>query len=450
MHEADLDLETDGVPADDEATTRYAIRAADPRRGRGTARPVVAATASVTGAHLEIFEAPRYFERLVVGRDPDEVIDIVARICGICPVAYQMSAVHAFEDLVRGDRIDPAVPDAAPALLLRRVDREPRAPRLPAPRTRLPRLPERGRDGGRSPVRRGARPRGSRSSATASSASSAGGRSTRSASGSAVSPAPRGARSSRRCAPTSRWPSRMPSRRCAGRDPRHAGRRPRTSTRRPPPSHRVPDERRPHHVERRHRRRARRMDRCLRRAAGAVVDALQARARDGVPYLLGPTARVTLAGEQLSPHRTRGARRHRPRRRAAHQRLSQHRGPLGRAGPCRGRGAGPHRSLCAAGRAARGVGVASGRGRPGPPRRRADSSSTATRSTRAAWCATAQIVPPTSQNQAAIEHDLATFAPSVLDLPHAEATRRLEQLIRSYDPCISCATHFLDLRVDRS
>ena len=62
--------------------------------------------------------------------------------------------------------------------------------------------------------------------------------------------------------------------------------------------------------------------------------------------------------------------------------------------------------------------------------------------------ATARIVPPTSQNQAAIEADLGDFAPSVLHLPHAEATHRFEQLIRSYDPCISCATHFLDLRVD--
>ncbi len=59
----------------------------------------------------------------------------------------------------------------------------------------------------------------------------------------------------------------------------------------------------------------------------------------------------------------------------------------------------------------------------------------------------AQIVPPTSQNQGAIEADLAAFAPSVLDLPHEEATRRLEMLIRAYDPCISCATHFLDLRI---
>lgn len=61
----------------------------------------------------------------------------------------------------------------------------------------------------------------------------------------------------------------------------------------------------------------------------------------------------------------------------------------------------------------------------------------------------ARIVPPTSQNQAAIEADLTDFAPSVLDLPHDVATHRFEQLIRSYDPCISCATHFLDLRVER-
>ncbi len=52
----------------------------------------------VAEARLSIFEAPRYFEKLVEGRTPQEVIDIVARICGICPVAYQMTAVQAFED----------------------------------------------------------------------------------------------------------------------------------------------------------------------------------------------------------------------------------------------------------------------------------------------------------------------------------------------------------------
>ena len=63
--------------------------------------------------------------------------------------------------------------------------------------------------------------------------------------------------------------------------------------------------------------------------------------------------------------------------------------------------------------------------------------------------AAATIVPPTSQNQAAIEADIATFAPRVLDLPMDVATHRLEQLIRAYDPCISCATHFLDLTIQR-
>ena len=62
----------------------------------------------VVDARLKIFEAPRYFERLVVGRTGDEVLDIVARICGICPIAYQMTAVHAFEDLY-GIEVDPSV-----------------------------------------------------------------------------------------------------------------------------------------------------------------------------------------------------------------------------------------------------------------------------------------------------------------------------------------------------
>jgi sulfhydrogenase subunit alpha len=59
-----------------------------------------------------------------------------------------------------------------------------------------------------------------------------------------------------------------------------------------------------------------------------------------------------------------------------------------------------------------------------------------------------RIVPPAKQNQGAIEADLAAFAPSVLDLPQTEAVHRLEMLIRAYDPCISCATHFLDLRIE--
>jgi coenzyme F420-reducing hydrogenase alpha subunit len=52
----------------------------------------------VASAQLRIFEPPRFFEALLRGRDHAELPDIVARICGICPVAYQMSAVHAIEN----------------------------------------------------------------------------------------------------------------------------------------------------------------------------------------------------------------------------------------------------------------------------------------------------------------------------------------------------------------
>jgi sulfhydrogenase subunit alpha len=61
----------------------------------------------------------------------------------------------------------------------------------------------------------------------------------------------------------------------------------------------------------------------------------------------------------------------------------------------------------------------------------------------------AKIVPPTSQNQKSIEGDLGQFVPRYLDLPQNELQGRCEQLIRNYDPCISCSTHFLKLRVDR-
>lgn len=60
----------------------------------------------------------------------------------------------------------------------------------------------------------------------------------------------------------------------------------------------------------------------------------------------------------------------------------------------------------------------------------------------------AVIVPPTSQNQRQMEHDLARIASQLVGLPNREAALRAEQVIRNYDPCISCATHFLKLRVE--
>ena len=62
----------------------------------------------------------------------------------------------------------------------------------------------------------------------------------------------------------------------------------------------------------------------------------------------------------------------------------------------------------------------------------------------------ARIVPPTSQNQKMIEEDLRHFVPERLDLPEPQLRWQCEQAIRNYDPCISCATHFLDLEIDRS
>ena len=63
--------------------------------------------------------------------------------------------------------------------------------------------------------------------------------------------------------------------------------------------------------------------------------------------------------------------------------------------------------------------------------------------------AQAQIVPPTSQNQPQIEADLARVVAQSLDLPDKDLKWRCEQTIRNYDPCISCSTHFLKLTVDR-
>jgi coenzyme F420-reducing hydrogenase alpha subunit len=57
----------------------------------------------VTSLKLRIFEPPRFFEKFLEGRDYAEVPDIVARICGICPVAYQMSGVHALESIFQAD-----------------------------------------------------------------------------------------------------------------------------------------------------------------------------------------------------------------------------------------------------------------------------------------------------------------------------------------------------------
>ena len=121
-------------------------RHAGPGRGRGRACTSASATARSPTSQLRIYEPPRFFEAFLRGRAYTEPPDITARICGICPVAYQMSACLAIEDACGVD-VPEEIRLTAPAALLRGVDREPRAAHLPAARPGLPRLRRRHRDG---------------------------------------------------------------------------------------------------------------------------------------------------------------------------------------------------------------------------------------------------------------------------------------------------------------
>lgn len=60
----------------------------------------------------------------------------------------------------------------------------------------------------------------------------------------------------------------------------------------------------------------------------------------------------------------------------------------------------------------------------------------------------AVIIPPTSQNQKTIEDDLRALAPMLASMSLEDATWRAEQAVRNYDPCISCSTHFLKLKIE--
>jgi coenzyme F420-reducing hydrogenase alpha subunit len=61
-------------------------------------------------------------------------------------------------------------------------------------------------------------------------------------------------------------------------------------------------------------------------------------------------------------------------------------------------------------------------------------------------CTKANCVIPTNQNHNNIQKDMEVFAPDLLDKPKEEITLNLEMLVRAYDPCISCSTHYLDVK----
>ncbi len=425
---------------------RYEVSELTRVEGEGSLKLVVR-DGEVVEAQLAIFEAPRYFEQLVVGRTPDEVIDIVARICGICPVAYQMSAVHAFEDLF-GVTIDPGVrtlrrllycgewieshalhiyllhaPDflGYPGALEMAADHR----ELVAQGLRLKRLGNRIIEllGGRAihpvSVRVGGFSRAPRKRDVQALLADL----------EAAVPEAQSAL---------RW--------VAGLEPPDFTRDPLLLALRHPQEYPfnagrivsndgidlAPGD----------------WGTAFREEQVAWSHALQARSHAGGIYLLGPSARVTLSPETLHPLAAEGL--------AATGMHEEIRRNVFRSIVARGV------ELLHAVAEARDI-VAAYR-EPDVPRAtwtpRAGVAAWATEAPRgllfhrydldeAGLIRRAQIVPPTSQNQGAIERDLAAFAPDLLSLPHAEATLRFEQLIRSYDPCISCATHFLDLRVDR-
>ena len=62
----------------------------------------------------------------------------------------------------------------------------------------------------------------------------------------------------------------------------------------------------------------------------------------------------------------------------------------------------------------------------------------------------ATIIPPTSQNQAQIEADLRAWVPKIISEDEATTSRHCENLVRCYDPCISCSTHFLSVTIERT
>jgi len=61
-------------------------------------------------------------------------------------------------------------------------------------------------------------------------------------------------------------------------------------------------------------------------------------------------------------------------------------------------------------------------------------------------CVAADICIPTNQNHANIQKDFEKFVPEIMDEPEDTVRLKLEMLVRSYDPCISCSTHMLDVK----
>ena len=402
----------------------------------------------VVSAQLNIYEPPRFFEAFLRGREVREVTDIVARICGICPVAYQMSAAHALEKAL-GMHVPPGVrelrrllycgewieshglhiymlhaPDflgleSGIALAVKHRDIVERGLRLKKIGNRILEVL-----GGRAihPIN-----------------VTVGGfyRAPRVADIRALLPDLRWGLQA--AIDTFRWAAafdfpaldvnyEMVSLRHTSEYPMNEGNV--VSSR----GVNVPPESYERHFAERHEPQS--------TALHSVT------VPDGQSYLVGPLARVNLCFDQLSPT---------AKREAEAAKL---------AWPCRNN----FKSILA-----RSLELITAfedaihlaeeyRAEPAPTRTevrlREGEGCHATEAPRGliyhryrvgadGLIAEAKIVPPTSQNQGQIERDLTAYLPGLLHLEDDAVARRCEHLIRNYDPCISCATHSLRVKIDR-
>jgi len=400
----------------------------------------------VVELRLEIYEPPRFFEGFLRGRAARELPDLMARICGICPVAYQMSAVHAVESIF-GVTINPAVHQlrrlfycgewieshllhmfflAAPDYLglddgiavakLHPVQVE-RALRLRKLGNRILSLL-----GGRPVNPVGACIGGFWRTPT------------RSEMAILESELVHAAGEAEACL---RWIASLPipSR---------------------PQEIELVSLRHPHEYPMNEGRlvSTRGLDVAVSEFGSAFVEsqvphstALHCRRRNGGAYLVGPLARLALNAEQLTPAASAALETLRPRLPA-----------FDPAASVLARGIEVLYACEEALRIARSYEPPAAPAAPWTPRAGVGHGATeAPRGllyvrveTDAAGDVVAiRIVPPTSQNQARIEDDLRLLAPRVLALSHDEARRTCESAIRDYDPCISCSTHFLTLEIER-
>jgi coenzyme F420-reducing hydrogenase alpha subunit len=397
---------------------------------------------------LEIFEAPRFFEALLAGRPAAEAPDITARICGICPVAHQMSACHAIEAaygvrpggalralrrlLYCGEWIEShvlhmvllhapdflGVPDVM-ALSARAPERVAGALRIKKAGNAIV-----ARVGGREihpiNVRLG---------------------------GFYRAPAAAELRGLLPQLVAAREEAETLLDWCAGFSfPRHR-REVELVALRHPDEYAINEGRWASTAG---------MDLAVEEIDAALVEeqvdhstALRARLAGHGAFLTGPQARLALSFELLAPRARAAAR---------------------RAGVSPADGQNPFRSILARGVEVihaldEAVRLIEGYAPPaepalalsGPPAGRGAAVTEAPRGSlyhrydldEAGVVRAARIVPPTAQNQAAIEADLRGMAAMLAALPDEEARVRAEHAIRNHDPCISCATHFLRYKVER-